>query len=98
MDICIINKISRLTFIKLVKSYKAGTFLENKKAQKFIRYRRVPHFRMEFAAPIPICVDGEIKGAKTIDFSVIQNGFRFVIPKGSKMKYSAVQDKEALTI
>lgn len=98
MDICIINKISRMTFIKLVKSYKSGTHLENKKAQKFIRYRRVSHFRMEFEAPIPICVDGEIKGAKSIDFNVVPNGFRFVIPKGAKMKFSAVPKNEILTV
>ena len=98
MDVCIIDKISRMTFIKLVKSYKSGTHLENKKAQSFIRYRRVSHFRMEFDAPIPICVDGEIKGAKTIDFSIVPNGFRFVIPKGCKMKYSAEHEKETVTL
>lgn len=98
MDVCIIDKISRMTFIKLVKSYKSGTHLENKKAKSFIRYRRVSHFRMEFDAPIPICVDGEIKGAKTIDFSIVPNGFRFVIPKGCKMKYSAEQEKETVTV
>ena len=92
------DKISRMTFIKLVKSYKSGTHLENKKAKSFIRYRRVSHFRMEFDAPIPICVDGEIKGAKTIDFSIVPNGFRFVIPKGCKMKYSAEQEKETVTV
>ena len=98
MDVCIIDKISRFTFIKLVKSYKSGTHLENKAAQKFIRYRRVSHFRMEFEAPIPICVDGEIKGAKNIDFEVIPAGFHFVIPKGSKMKFSAPVEKEALNV
>ena len=98
MDVCIIDKISRFTFIKLVKSYKSGTHLENKAAQAFIRYRRVSHFRMEFEAPIPICVDGEIKGAKNIDFEVIPAGFHFVIPKGSKMKFSAPAEKEALNV
>ena len=98
MDICIIDKMTRMNFIKLVKSYKSGTHLENKKAQKFIRYRRVPHFRMEFDSTIPICVDGEIKGAKNIEFSVVSNGFRFVIPKGCKMKYSAAEEKETATV
>ena len=89
MDIAIIKKISRLTFIGLVGSYQAGTYLTNEKAMQHITYKRVSHFKMEFDEPIAICIDGEIKGAKNIDFSVIRNGFNFVIPKGSSMRYSA---------
>jgi diacylglycerol kinase family enzyme len=89
MDIVVIKKVSRLTFIGLVGSYKKGTYLSNKKALKYIYYKRVPHFKMEFENPIPICVDGEIKGAKTLDFSVIKNAFNFVIPKGSSIRYTA---------
>ena len=89
MDIVSIKKVSRFTFIGLVGSYKKGTYLTNKKAQKYIKYRRVPHFKMEFNDPIPICIDGEIKGAKNIDFSVVKNAFNFVIPKGSSMRFSA---------
>ena len=93
LDVCAIDKVSRLTFIKLVGSYKAGTYLENKSAMKVIRHRRVPHFKMEFEAPIPICIDGEIKGAKTIDFSVVRNAFNFVIPKGCEYKYKKQESK-----
>ncbi len=86
LDVTAINKVSRLTFIKLVGSYKSGTYLESKSALKVIRHRQVPHFKMEFEAPIPICIDGEIRGAKTIDFTVVKNAFNFVIPKGSDYK------------
>ncbi len=92
MDICIIDKVPRMRFLRLVGSYKKGTYFENPAAMKVIRYRRVPHFRMEFDAPLPICIDGEIKGAKSIDFTVVKNGFNFVIPKGSDMKYRTVDD------
>ena len=83
LDICVINKISRITFFKLVKSYKNGTYFENPGAMKVINHKRVAHFKMEFANPVPICIDGEIKGAKNIDFAVVKNAFNFVIPKGS---------------
>ena len=89
LDVCAINKLSRLTFISLVGLYKKGTYLENKRAMKLIRHRQVPHFRMEFDTPVPICIDGEIKGAKTIDFSVVRNAFNFVIPKGCELKYKS---------
>ena len=87
LDICAIDKISRLTFISLVSSYRRGTYLESKKAMKVIRHRRVPHFKMEFDTPVPICIDGEIKGAKNIDFEVVRNAFNFIVPKGSELKY-----------
>lgn len=87
MDICAIDKISRLTFISLVGSYKKGTYLKNSRAMKVIKHRRVPHFKMEFESPIPICIDGEIKGAKSIDFTVERNAFNFVVPKGSDYKF-----------
>lgn len=92
MDICIIDKIPRLRFLRLVRFYKRGTYLENEAAMKIIRYRRVPHFRMEFEAPLPICIDGEIMGAKSLEFTVVKNGFNFVIPKGSDLKFKTVED------
>ena len=88
LDICAIDKVSRMTFIRLVKSYRDGTYLENKNAEKYFKYRQVPHFKMEFDAPLPICIDGEIMGAKTIDFSVVKNAFNFVIPKGCSYRYA----------
>ena len=94
MDVCSINKVSRLTFLSLVSGYKKGTFLENEKARKVIDYRQVSHFKMEFDNTIPICIDGEIKEAQTIDFSVVKNAFNFVIPKGCKMLYPLDEEKE----
>ena len=87
MDICIINKVSRPNFIQLIGAYKEGTFLEKKSAQKIVRYRQENHFRMEFEQPQPICIDGEIFNAKTIEFNIVPAAFNFVIPKGSGMKF-----------
>ena len=86
-DVYSINKVSRFTFLSLVSSYKKGTYLEKKRAQKLFLYQQVPHFKMEFDAPIPICIDGEIKGAKSIDFTIVKNAFNFVIPKGCELMY-----------
>lgn len=87
MDICIIDRVSRLNFIQLISSYKDGTYVDKKSAQKFIRYIQDKHFKMEFEQPQPICIDGEIFNAKTIDFTVIPAAFNFVIPKGSSMRF-----------
>ena len=87
-DVCSINKVSRLTFLSLVSKYKKGTYLDSKKAAKVIDYRQTNHFKMEFDEPIPICIDGEIKGARTVDFTLVKNAFNFVVPKGSKLLYT----------
>ena len=84
-DVCAIDKVSRVTFLSLVGSYKKGTFLESKRALRVISHRQDSHFRMEFEAPVPICIDGEIRGAKTVDFSIIPRTLNFVIPKGSEI-------------
>ena len=84
-DICAIKKVSRLTFLSLVSLYKKGNYLGNKKVENIIEYFQVPHFKMEFDEPVPICIDGEIKGAKTVDFSIMKNGFNFVVPKGCEL-------------
>ena len=84
-DVVVIDKVSRLTFLSLVGSYKKGSYLENKRALKVIKHRQVSHFRMEFDAPLPICIDGEIKGAMNVDFTALPNAVNFVIPKGSEL-------------
>ncbi len=85
MDVVIIKKVARLQFAALVGSYKKGTYLENKLAKKYITLRQIPHMKMEFESPVPVCVDGEIKGAKSIDFSVVRDAFNFVVPQGSAL-------------
>ena len=96
IDVCAIDKVSKLTFLSLVSLYKNGTYLNNKRAQKIINYVQVPHFKMEFEEPIPICIDGEIKGAKTIDFEVVKNAFNFVVPKGCDLIYKSPKKRRKL--
>ena len=86
-DICSIDKVSRLQFISLVGSYKAGSFLDNPNAKKVITYRKESHFKMEFDQEMPICIDGEITHAKTVDFSISPKSFNFVIPKGCELRF-----------
>ena len=57
-------------------------------------YRQVPHFKMEFEEPIPICIDGEIKGAKTVDFQVVQNALNFVVPTGCDLIYKSPKKRK----
>ena len=80
-DLCVIKKVTRRRFLSLVGMYKKGLHVGNKKAEKYMSYHKCSHLKMEFNKPIPICIDGEIKGAKTVELTVIRNAFNFVIPK-----------------
>ena len=86
-DVCAIHKISRLTFLRFVKCYKEGTYLSNKKAMKIITHRRVNHLKIEFDTALPVCIDGEIMGARNVELTVVPKSFNFVIPKGSSLLY-----------
>ena len=90
-----LKKVSRPAFIGLIGSYKKGTYLSNEKALKYIIYKRVSHFKMEFDSPIPICIDGEITSAQTVDFELIPNGFNFVLPKGCEFRFKNKKEPKA---
>ena len=87
MDVCAIDKVSLPKFFTLVGSYKKGTHLQSKRALKVIDHRQVNHFKMEFEEPVAICIDGEIKGAKSVEFTCVPHGLNFVIPKGCEYKH-----------
>ena len=85
-DVCAIKKVTRATFLSLLSCYKKGKHLHKKRAGKYIRYSQEKQFKIEFDSPVPICVDGEIKGAKSVELSAIKNGFNFVVPKGCELR------------
>jgi diacylglycerol kinase family enzyme len=91
LDICIIKKVTRPTFIRLVGSYKDGTYLVKKSSQRFFRYIRTNHFRMEFESEQNICIDGEVTSANSVEFTVIPKSFNFVLPKGVELSYPGVE-------
>ena len=85
MDLCIINKVSRLTFLKLISSYRAGTHLETTKGKQIIEYFQRRHVRYTFDKDTDICIDGEIETCRTLELGIIRNAIKFSIPKGCKI-------------
>jgi YegS/Rv2252/BmrU family lipid kinase len=81
LDICIVKNVSRLTFVKLVGTYKKGTHIipQNAHILEYLRARRV---HMKFEAPQNVCMDGEVRQMQECDIEVIPGGLRFVLPVG----------------
>ena len=89
MDVLLIKNVTRIRFLTLVKLYKTGTFIDNKKAREVIGYVKCERIRYSFDATQSICVDGEIDEVDELEISVARNALRFVLPRGVHYKPEA---------
>ncbi len=80
LDIMTVKPISRLKFISIVKVYKQGKHLEDKRLASILTYIRGK--KVEIIAPQPIiyCMDGEIAHADKITMEIVPQALKFVIP------------------
>ena len=85
ININIIKNVSRLKFIYLLPFYMKGTFLKLSKIERYITSVKCSKI---FIKPknhlIRLCVDGEITDAGEITFEVVNDAFKFVLPKAMK--------------
>lgn len=98
IDLCIVEKVTRGTFLSLVGSYKKGTHLEAKGADKIITYKKCGKFEMRFDGEQSICIDGEIEKIKGAVFEAVRNAIKFSIPYGSKMITAIKERKEKVLV
>lgn len=81
LDIIIVKKVSIITFARLIKDYKAGTHLENKKFKNIITFDRTKKILIESPKELCLCLDGETFHTKKIEAEVMHKAIRFVFPK-----------------
>ncbi len=84
MDICVVDKVSRPTFMTLLPKYKAGTHLDDSEKTPFIHYLQCKKAVFEAEETVGVCADGEISAAKRLEIEVVPKGINVVVPKGSK--------------
>ena len=79
LDVLVVEKVSRLQVAGVIGKYKSG------------RYKELPHLVRHFCTKritihcdkeTPINLDGELRLAKTVEFSVAEEKLRFFYPKG----------------
>ena len=83
LDVCLINSISLLRFIRSLKSYETGTHLENPLLKGKLFYRRAKHVEVSSKKQIEVCLDGEIIYGKKFSFDVIENGVSLILPQNN---------------
>ena len=89
MDICLIRPVSRFTFLGLVGSYRKGTHMLHKKADKYFEYYKCSDLRLEFEKPQRVCVDGEIEECLSLHLEVLGGAVRLVLPAGAETPKSS---------
>lgn len=81
LELCLVRPVSRLTFIRLVRTYAKGEHLGNSKFAKFISYLRCKEVVIDSPDPeFSLCIDGEMKDATHFEISVLPSALRFAIP------------------
>ncbi len=96
LDINIIEKVSRLTFLSLVGSYKAGTHLET--APKYVTYRKAKALTLRFPKETLICADGETEYTTSLSVSIVPAATRFVLPLGVSCLSTATEEAEEAAV
>ena len=90
MDVCFVRPVSRLTLIRVIGSYRKGTYLLNENNRKYFEYYKCSDVRLAFDKPQRICVDGEIEVCDSLHLSVLPGAVRIVVPKGATSPYERV--------
>ena len=75
-----IKKLSRFTFIKLVKKYKNGTYVDDPKYYKYVDYKKCKKLTLKAYKDIAYCLDGECETTKEINVEIIEKAINFVVP------------------
>lgn len=82
MEVSVIKKVSRLTFLRLVKGYKKGEHVINySKYRKYSVYNRASKVLVESPIELTISIDGEIFYSKKIEIEVVEKAINFVLPE-----------------
>ena len=79
LDVLLVEKISRLQVPGVVGKYKDGRYRE---LGHIVRYFRTKHVHIRCDKPTAINLDGELRVAEAMDFSVSEKKLRFFYPRG----------------
>ena len=82
MEVCLVKPVSRLSFVKLIGSYTAGTHLEDPRMKDILLYTRARKLTVESAQGLlPVSLDGEVIERKRFTVEVVPGGVNFALPR-----------------
>lgn len=85
LDVCLVKKISRLQFLRLIKDYKKGKHTENPKFKDCVLYRKSCSVHIRGDKDFKLCVDGEITITREVLLKVVPKALKFAVPEGCEL-------------
>ena len=79
MDVLLVRHVSRLQVPGVIGKYKNGRY---KELPKLVRHFKTDRVRIMCDKPTAINLDGELRVAQTVDFSIADQKLRFFYPRG----------------
>jgi YegS/Rv2252/BmrU family lipid kinase len=81
MDVSLVKNTTRRNFVRLFPKYSKGTHLEDPAADELVLYKKCRRLKITpNEGKMKLCVDGEITMAGTMNFRIVPEAFRFVVP------------------
>ena len=85
LDVCFIKNVSRLQFIKLLSSYKDGTYLSVDGIEEIAEYIKCSRLDIKFKGFQSVSIDGEVEELDSMTISIAPRALRFRLPRGSEL-------------
>ncbi|MGD9567255.1 MAG: diacylglycerol kinase family protein [Sedimentibacter sp.] len=98
IDLCFINKISRLEILNLIGSYKIGEHLKNPKINKYVTYHKCNRVNIKSNETINICIDGEFYSYNDVELTAEKNALKFWLPKGAQIQSNLKEESKKETV
>ena len=97
MDLCLVDRVSRADFIRIIPKYKAGQHVDENGNSKypFVRYQKCKKVVIESESTIGVCGDGEVSPTKKVTVEVIPDAIAFSIPKDSGCESLHISNQQA---
>ena len=84
LDVCVVDVISRITFLKTMGAYQRGEHLNSSKYGDFIYYKRASSVQVTAPSGFIVSMDGELLVMNEFVVELEHHATRFVVPRGAK--------------
>lgn len=84
LEICLVDPVSRIRFLKLINGYTNGTHLEDPAFADIIHYRRAKRVEIEAPDGFLYSFDGELVAQNRFTVEVVPRAIRFAVPDTAK--------------
>ena len=83
LDICLVNKVSRVKVLRLIGKYKAGKHLTDPVFKGILTYQNATEIEISSEEQLRICIDGDVLAETSIKIRLSPLKLNFVVPNSA---------------